>query len=162
MKPIGFVYLLGNEWMPSVYKVGCTERAPHLRAAELSDATGVPGPFKVLCYIEVESFQTVERELHERLTEYRINSGREFFQLESLPELIGTFRWYPFRLAFCDVGATDMLRQEYGGPDASERSLDDLVTDPWAEPTVDRTDDFPDFDMPWEGPALKVVPGGSQ
>lgn len=79
MSKIGFVYILTNEYMPDVYKVGCTERSPHERAAELSAATGVPAPFKVLCYIECEDFQVVERKFHEWLSEFRISNGREFF-----------------------------------------------------------------------------------
>jgi hypothetical protein len=75
----GFVYLLGNEAMPCHFKIGCTERAPHARARELSNASGVPRPFRVLLYIEVADFQRVERRFHSEMADYRASNSREFF-----------------------------------------------------------------------------------
>jgi hypothetical protein len=75
----GFVYVLSNPSFPGVYKVGCTERSPQQRADELSKGTGVPTEFSVIAYIECAKFQWVERDIHVRLAEYRVNRGREFF-----------------------------------------------------------------------------------
>ncbi len=75
----GFVYVLQNEAMNGYYKVGVTRRAPHQRAEELSAATGVPIPFKVVYYAEVENPVAVERHVHSVLGEYR-TEGREFFR----------------------------------------------------------------------------------
>lgn len=101
MSQIGFVYLLTNEYMPDVYKVGCTERSPHERAAELSKGSGVPYPFKVLCYIEIDDFQRAEREFHGWLKSYRISENREFFS-EAMEYAIRLMWWHPRRLAFCE------------------------------------------------------------
>lgn len=97
---IGFVYILVNEYMPDVYKVGCTERAPHERAAELSKSTGVPAPFEVLCYIEAHEFQVLERDLHAWLKNFRISDNREFFH-EGLQHAVAWMWWHPNRLAYC-------------------------------------------------------------
>lgn len=101
MSNYGFVYILGNESMPDIFKIGCSERSPHARADELSKPTGVPTPFQVLCYIEVEDFQAVERNMHKWFDEYRVNPSREFFH--------GCLRWavqclffHPTRLSFTD------------------------------------------------------------
>lgn len=102
MSQIGFVYILVNDYMPDVYKVGCTERSPHERAAELSKGTAVPDPFNVLCYIEVENFQVVERQAHDWLAHYRISPQREFFHM-GIEDAVRYLYWYPKRLSFCEV-----------------------------------------------------------
>ena len=66
----------------NVYKVGLTRRNPDVRAAELSSATGVPMPFDVLGNWEVGDCASVEREVHTRLANFRINPRREFFYAE--------------------------------------------------------------------------------
>lgn len=157
MKQFGFVYLLGNHWMPDLYKIGCTERSPHKRAAELSDHTGVPEAFDVLCYIEVEDFQAVERRFHALFSGERINTGREFFHSEDLGRFVGAFLRYDGALAFTDCDASSWL--------ASDAVVLADCPNPWgaeqvaAPSSASSFDDFPD-DLPWETPALKVVEGG--
>lgn len=98
----GFVYILANDYMRDVIKIGCTERSPLARAEELSKPTGVPYPFRVLCYIEIEDFQRVERDVHERLVEHRISPNREFFH-GCLNEAVALLWWWPERRSFCDA-----------------------------------------------------------
>lgn len=99
----GFVYLLMHSYMPGVCKIGKTERPPHQRAAELSSSTGVPGPFQVVCYVEVEDPDAVELEFHGYLHAIRITPGREFFRHGDLEQFVaGLFMHYPDRLAFAD------------------------------------------------------------
>ena len=82
MKTIGFVYILTNEAMPGLCKVGMTMRSPHARALELSAATGVPQPFDVAYYCEVENPAEQERRIHAEFDHLRIGSNREFFRCE--------------------------------------------------------------------------------
>jgi hypothetical protein len=132
MSNFGFVYILTNAHMPDVYKVGCTERSPHSRAEELSKPTGVPSPFKVLCYIEVDDFQTYERRMHEWLEEYRISSNREFFE-GGLGLAVRLLYWLPTRLSFVEprhARQCGMIeRGDVYFPDEPE-ALDDTL-DPW-------------------------------
>jgi hypothetical protein len=72
---------------PDLYKVGLTRRTVDLRARELSSASGVPLPFGVLASWNVGDCSRVEREIHEKLTAFRINPRREFFHAE-LSQLI--------------------------------------------------------------------------
>jgi hypothetical protein len=92
----GFIYLLANDAMPCYYKIGCTERAPHRRAAELSSGTAVPHPFRVVLYIEVDNFQAREQALHDHLS-FRVNTQREFFMFgpQHMPWVYSIFRYYP-------------------------------------------------------------------
>jgi hypothetical protein len=76
----GFVYCLENYLaFPGLYKIGHTGKSPHQRAADLS-TTGVPQPFSVVGYIEIENPQAWEGRFHRYLTEYRCNAKREFFK----------------------------------------------------------------------------------
>lgn len=103
----GFVYILGNEYMPDLIKIGCTERSPHARAEELSKPTAVPTPFQVLCYIEVEDFQAVERSMHEWCKDWRVNPSREFFH-GCLTWAVRLMYFHPRRLSFTDCTAAPL------------------------------------------------------
>lgn len=75
----GFVYIMGNEAMPGVYKVGVTAYSPRRRAAELSRGTGVPAEYQVLFYGEHENAAAWERRVHLALASRRVSENREFF-----------------------------------------------------------------------------------
>lgn len=76
----GFIYCLGNECMPGIYKIGMTTRAPSARVEELSASTGVPVEFDLICYGEVSEPHQVERQIHEQFYLERVNESREFFR----------------------------------------------------------------------------------
>lgn len=135
---IGFVYVLRNDYMPDVYKIGCTERSPHARAAELSRFTGVPYPFEVVCFIEVEDFQRVESNLHKWCKEHRISAGREFFK-GGLAQIVSLMAFYPTILSFCVVEPSFLSGEGI--------SIDDLRS-PWKR---QRTKEL----------QLRVIEGGS-
>jgi len=132
MSQVGFVYILTNDYMDDVYKVGCTERSPHERAAELSKHTGVPHPFDVLCYIEIADFQRVEKAFHHWLERFRINENREFFY-QGLDVAVQHMFWHPDRLAFCcpgRFGASELIRSiPFEGKFVANLSE---IRDPWA------------------------------
>lgn len=104
MSNYGFVYLLGNHAMPCFYKIGCTERSPHRRAEELSSPTSVPQAFQVLLYIETSDFQSVERHIHQELSDFRVNTGREFFCFgpAHMGWLRDVFRAHPDRMGYVE------------------------------------------------------------
>jgi hypothetical protein len=79
----GVVYVQRSESHENnVYKIGLTRRNAEVRASKLSAATGVPLPFFVLAQWEVGDCSQVEREVHGRLADFRINPNREFFFAE--------------------------------------------------------------------------------
>lgn len=81
-RSFGFIYILSNLEMDGVYKVGTTDRSPHLRAAEISAATGVPQPFSVEYYAEVSAPTIYEKLVHKKLARYRVSDSREFFRAD--------------------------------------------------------------------------------
>ena len=111
----GFVYLIVNREMPNVFKLGFTERSPHLRADELSRSTSVPYQFDVLCYIEVHNCQAVEAELHRFFQNWRVRPDREFFYWhhgnKAANLAVGALWHWPNRLAFTlvDEVATEVF-----------------------------------------------------
>lgn len=130
MSSYGFVYMLVNDYM-TCFKIGCTERSPHLRAEELSGSTGVPLPFRVACYIETPSFQTVERHIHEWLDSYRVSRSREFFKDAGKAGAFRLLRWYPHRLAFVLVDELEWYGAEDRRPDELRFDLDDQRSSPY-------------------------------
>jgi len=76
---IGFIYCLTNHYMPGICKIGRTDRAPSQRCKELSDSTSAPWPFDIQFYVEVDNSIAMERDIHEALSNFRINDCREFF-----------------------------------------------------------------------------------
>jgi hypothetical protein len=76
----GFVYVLRNQAMPGIYKVGMTEGSPTKRANDLSSSTSVPIAFEVVCYAEVSDCLAAERDVHATLDANRVSSNREFFR----------------------------------------------------------------------------------
>lgn len=78
---MGYVYILKNEAMPGLIKIGYTTRTVEERANELYEGiTGVPMPFEVAYEYSCEEPQKLEREMHRKLTPHRINENREFFK----------------------------------------------------------------------------------
>ena len=83
MSAYGFVYVLYNGYMPTVVKIGRTERSPHLRAAELSGATAVPSAFVVAGYVETSDCVALETAAHRYFARDRVSENREFFQVDA-------------------------------------------------------------------------------
>lgn len=77
----GFVYILGNPVFPGIFKVGMTERSPSLRCKELSSSTSAPDSFVLLSYYEFEDARYAEQAIHSEFQEFRVNRGREFFDV---------------------------------------------------------------------------------
>ncbi len=76
----GIVYILTNEAMPNLVKVGVTYTTIDQRMRELYTA-GVPVPFECFHASVVENAKDVERRIHRAFAKYRINKNREFFEI---------------------------------------------------------------------------------
>lgn len=76
----GFVYVLSNEAMPGIFKIGFTANHPKTRIDQLSGATACPTYFELAAAIGVENPRVVEQEIHAMLQNHRFNSSREFFR----------------------------------------------------------------------------------
>lgn len=80
-KKAGWVYILTNQAMPKLVKIGLTRKDPRIRASDLY-TTGVPQPFKVYAKLKVSNPEAVEAKLHKRFNRYRVNHNREFFTVK--------------------------------------------------------------------------------
>jgi hypothetical protein len=78
----GWVYILTNEAMPGMVKIGLTTKTPKERAAELSSPSGVPLPFVVAWARAVSDCAYVEKAVHRMLDDKRVNGKRESFRVD--------------------------------------------------------------------------------
>lgn len=86
---MGIVYILTNEAMPGILKIGLTDRNDVLdRVSELNRSTAVPLPFVIHFAGEVDDAAFVESTLHKLFGAERKNPRREFFWME--PERVVT------------------------------------------------------------------------
>jgi hypothetical protein len=79
--PVGRVYVLSNEAMPGLLKIGYTMNTVEGRVRELSSATGVPSEFIIEYQVECRDAAGVEALVHESLSNVRHNNSREFFSI---------------------------------------------------------------------------------
>ena len=77
---MGKVYILTNDYMPGVVKIGYTTQSIEDRLREL-DKTGVPWPFRCHFAIETERYKEIESFVHDAFADYRIRDNREFFKI---------------------------------------------------------------------------------
>jgi hypothetical protein len=77
----GFIYILTNQAMPGIVKVGKTTGNPTSRASQLSSATGVPVRFSIFRQYAVVNCDDAEEFAHRMLERVfgRPNNKREFF-----------------------------------------------------------------------------------
>jgi len=79
------IYVLKNEAMLGLVKIGLTTDSVESRIGNLSSNSGVPLPFE--CHFAAEVPDTfdlgkLEKTLHQLFAEHRINPKREFFKVE--------------------------------------------------------------------------------
>ena len=75
----GYVYILINQSMPGLIKIGRTFRDSRDRARELH-TTGVPTPFEVAFELFSLEHEKVEERIHQQLESFRVSINREFFR----------------------------------------------------------------------------------
>ena len=73
----GWVYIIENESMPNILKIGYSTKDPVLRAKELA-GTGSPHPFRVVFDLLVEEPRSIEQAAHAILASKR--EGKEWFR----------------------------------------------------------------------------------
>ena len=74
------VYILQNDAMPGLVKVGMTTNSIEERMRSL-DTTGVPLPFRCFFAAEVHDAKKVEERIHEAFGDQRVREKREFFKI---------------------------------------------------------------------------------
>ena len=80
-----YIYILTNESMPDLVKIGRTDKSIEQRIKGL-DNTSIPLPFKCFYAAEVNDARIVEPKLHRIFSDKRIRHNREFFRID--PNLV--------------------------------------------------------------------------
>lgn len=83
-KEYGIVYLLTNDCMPGIVKIGMTSRKDLDKRLKELYTTGVPMPFECAyaCKVQLDFMQTLESALHQAFAPQRVNENREFFRIK--------------------------------------------------------------------------------
>ncbi len=76
----GVIYILTNEAMPGLVKIGLTRGKIEQRMREL-DTTGVPLPFECFLAYQVANSGEREKRLHDAFDNVRVRQRREFFTI---------------------------------------------------------------------------------
>jgi hypothetical protein len=106
----GYLYVLGNDAMPGIIKIGKTRRTPADRARELSVSTGVPLPFKVLISARFENEGAAERECHKAFASSRVSTAREFFR-SGVMGAYGQLSMMTAEITFTPEGEAELQRE---------------------------------------------------
>src|ERR1700752_4045790 len=75
----GWIYVLENEYMPCLFKIGFTKNTVEQRITELSGATGVPSRFSCVFRCRVQNPAVIESMVHVALAEHNVD--KEFFRV---------------------------------------------------------------------------------
>lgn len=109
------IYVLTNEAMPGLVKIGMTTDSVEARISHLSAHSGVPLPFECYFAAEVSDCARVERTLHQLFGDVRLSPKREFFKLDPekavLAISIGEFKEITPGLAEIDKEERDALEK---------------------------------------------------
>ncbi len=76
------VYVLTNEVMPGLVKIGLTNESVEVRLTQLSAHTGVPLACECYFAAQVKNGAKLEKTLHQLCSEQRVNPRREFFRID--------------------------------------------------------------------------------
>lgn len=108
----GYVYILTNESMPWLVKIGRSKHGGRVRAKDMyAQATGVPTPFKMVFEIWSEDCIDLEKTIHEELQDCRVSEYREFFRIDVEDAVTVAMRCYGYGYNL-HVGQSDMLITE--------------------------------------------------
>jgi hypothetical protein len=104
VRPTEYIYILVNKSVPNMVKIGMTTNTPQQRAKEISSHTGVTTPWIPVFEFKCYRSDLLEKEIHSYLREWRVNTHREMFSVDSYTaqqviETLGykysTSRWDP-------------------------------------------------------------------
>jgi len=78
-----YIYILSNETMPGLVKIGFTKNLPSDRAKQINAATGVALDFNVEYFYPCFNAHALEGEIHAYLEHngFRVNKKKEFFNI---------------------------------------------------------------------------------
>lgn len=128
--PKGWVYVLSNESMPGMYKIGLTRLHPQQRAGQLSKSSGSPTSFVVEAKFMSSDPERDEKIIHESLSRFRVSQSREFFSCTLERILCECRRFLPYGEAKSVEELTDKFNfvtfDDYFFPHDTEFMLEEM------------------------------------
>jgi len=89
----GYVYVLSNEAMPGLVKIGRSKHGGHSRGASMYKGdTGVPLPFQLVFECMFDNCIEAESMIHDECCDYRVNPNREFFRMDANQAIVAVLR----------------------------------------------------------------------
>jgi len=79
---MGKVYILTNDAMQGIIKIGITDNTIEERMKTL-DNTSVPKPFRFHYAIESDRYKEIEKLMHNAFSKFRVRDNREFFKMDA-------------------------------------------------------------------------------
>lgn len=79
---MSIIYILTNEAMPGLIKIGMTDGSVEKRMREL-DTSGIPLPFKCFYAARVTDSRRAEKLMHTAFRKARVRDTREFFEMDA-------------------------------------------------------------------------------
>lgn len=80
---MGKVYILTNDAMPGIIKIGITDMDTIEDRMKSLDNTSVPKPFRFHYAIETGKHREIEKLMHNAFSKFRIRDNREFFEMDA-------------------------------------------------------------------------------
>lgn len=122
----GWVYVISNQAMPGLVKVGHSTKDPELRAQELNN-TGSPHPYTVEYEVLIEEPYRAEQQVHNALSHFK--EGKEWFRC-STEEAVAAIQRVAGGKAInetfkrVDREKAEQLRKEQEGKESRQRLVD--------------------------------------
>lgn len=112
----GYVYILCNDSLKGLLKIGSTTFGAEKRAKQLSYTTALPTPFIVVYEIYVRHYIEFEKAIHRKLDSYRVNPKREFFavSIDKAIEVMDYEKKKPYYVAGDTYSAIEILPKLVG------------------------------------------------
>ena len=76
------IYILSTREQKKFLNIGCTRRSVVDLVNEINSATGVVVPFGVRAVWSVKDARQIKSKIHQKLSDYRVRSDREFFMMD--------------------------------------------------------------------------------
>lgn len=107
----GYVYILRNDSLKGLLKIGSKTFGAEKRAKQLSNTTAIPTPFIVAYEIYVRHYEEFEKTIHNKLAFYRVSPKREFFEvsIDKVIEIMNDEKEKPYYKADDKYSAIEIL-----------------------------------------------------
>ncbi|MDR1072058.1 MAG: GIY-YIG nuclease family protein [Treponema sp.] len=76
---MGKVYILTNDSMPGIIKIGIIDQESIEDRIKQLDNTSIPMAFRFYFAIESDRYSDIEKNIHDAFSDFRVRKNREFF-----------------------------------------------------------------------------------